>query len=257
MSQMTREEFPVHFGRQAFGPRDTARAGDVWRAAQDAAVAASAARGWPPSRYRTECCAFVIRGIRGFHDGEVRFGDVVTARTWVSAFRREMFSSRRVDLFVEGRRVFSGVQEWVHVAMPGMSIARASPELAASFGVADGAAWMEPEWPELSPREPSDAMEFQAWHVVMDPLDHMNHPAYVDVADEVVARVLASEGEAPSAWAPVAEDVVWRSAIRGGDLVTGAVLASQRDGTTGWWRVELRVGERRVAEVRLARRRVG
>lgn len=251
------EEFPVHFGRQAFGPRDTARAGDVWRAAQDAAVAASTARGWPPSRYRRENCAFVIRAIRGTHEGEVQFGDVVRARTWVSAFRRDMFSSRRVDLFVEGRRVFSGMQEWVHVSMPGLSIGRAAPELAAAFGVADGPSFEEPEWPELPPGEPTSAMEFQAWHVAMDPLDHMNHPAYVDVADEVVARALAAEGEAPSAWAPVADDVTWKSAVRGGDAVTGAILAADCDGAVRWWRIELRVGERRVAEVRLGRRRVG
>ena len=44
--------FPVTLQRNSFGPRLTARAGDVWRAFQEIAVVASTAAGWPPSRYR-------------------------------------------------------------------------------------------------------------------------------------------------------------------------------------------------------------
>src|SRR6476661_6115958 len=99
---MSLEEFPLHLQRNAFGPRDTARAGDLWRLCQDAAVLGSSRRGWPPERYRTESCAFVVRSMVLVHHRETAFGDALVARTWVSSFKRGTMSDRQVRVIGPG-----------------------------------------------------------------------------------------------------------------------------------------------------------
>ena len=65
----------LHLARSAFTPRDVARAGDVWRVFQEAAVAGSSAVGWPPGRYRETGTAFVVRQMTVVHHRETRFGE--------------------------------------------------------------------------------------------------------------------------------------------------------------------------------------
>src|SRR5688572_30785768 len=96
---MSVEEFPLHLPRNAFGPRDTARAGDLWRLFQDAAVVGSSRRGWDPPRYREASCAFIVRRMTVRHHAPTAFGDALQARTWVSSFKRDMMTDRQVRLF--------------------------------------------------------------------------------------------------------------------------------------------------------------
>jgi acyl-CoA thioesterase FadM len=227
------EELALHLPRNAFGPRDTARAGDIWRLCQDAAVLGSARRGWPPERYRSEGCAFVVREMTAVHHRTVSFGEPVVARTWVSTFRRGLFTDRQVRIVASGRPVASATQRWVHVAGPavqggtgssgsGMEVRRASPELEAAFplvsieGETDVAL---PDWEPVA-GSPVDRWSFEVWHGWMDPLAHVNHPAYLDWAEEGLSRVLAAAGLDPQGVIPIAEEVRWRQGIVAGEQVT-------------------------------------
>src|SRR5688500_14285673 len=129
---MSLETFDLHLPRNAFSPRDAARAGDIWRLLQDAAVLGSSRRGWTPERYREEGAAFVVRRMSVVHHREVAFGEPLTVLTWVSSFRRGMLSDRQIRVASRGDPAVSASQDWVHVAMPDMKPKRASDALIAA-----------------------------------------------------------------------------------------------------------------------------
>src|SRR5690606_5119242 len=85
-------EFPVRIPRHAFSPREAARAGDIWRVMQEVAVEGSTRCGWSPERYREAGIGFVVRTMTCVHDREAVFGEPVSARTWVSEFRRRLIN---------------------------------------------------------------------------------------------------------------------------------------------------------------------
>ncbi|NCG17813.1 MAG: hypothetical protein GWP91_02220, partial [Rhodobacterales bacterium] len=130
-------DFELLLSRNVFGPREVSRAGDLWRLCQDAALLGSSARGWDPARYRREGVAFVLRRMTAVHLKQVAFGDPITGTTWVSSFRRGMFSNRQIRMEVQGQRVTEATQEWVHVSQPELQITRAPASLIADFAVAD------------------------------------------------------------------------------------------------------------------------
>jgi acyl-CoA thioesterase FadM len=215
------EELSLHLQRNAFGPRETARAGDIWRLCQDAAVVGSSRRGWPPERYREVGAAFVVRSMVVVHHRPTMFGDRLTARTWVSSFRRDTLSDRQVRIDGPDGPIAGATQRWVHVQLPSLKPCRADAELVRSFGVvpdvdADCAlpAVVAPE----AGRE--HELRFEAWYTWMDPLAHANHPAYVDWADEATSRILVAAGLDPHALRPVAEEVTWRSGVVAPEVVT-------------------------------------
>ncbi len=238
---MTVFETDVALPRNAFGPRDTARAADLWRAAQDVAVAASTDRGWPPSRYRDASTAFVVRAGVGIHHREVRFGEPLHARSWVSDFRRDTFSARQVQVFGTHGLIFDVLQEWVHVQMPDGRMCRASPELRASFEVAR----LEP-LPELPETQldpvPDEGFKHTVFHVAMDPLGHVNHPATLDLAEECVARWFVARGGDPQAVEALGERIVWKLPIHAEPI--HIVVVGHRDGV---FAVEIRLADGRVA----------
>ena len=102
--------FPFIFPRHAFSVRDAPRAVDVWRCFQEAAVTGSTLCGWPPHRYREQGSAFVVRSMTVVHF-EPKYGDALTAQTWVANFRRGIFSRREIR---DGSGVVAAAsQEWV------------------------------------------------------------------------------------------------------------------------------------------------
>jgi acyl-CoA thioesterase FadM len=210
-------EVAVRLPRHAFSPRDVARAGDVWRACQEAAVEASSRAGWPPSRYRAAGTGFVVRSMVVVHERELAYGEELVARTWVSAFRRGIFSTRQVRLVAGGLPAVAATQEWVHVSAD-LTPRRAGPELVDAFPL--GEVSDAPELPAAEPADgPADRFELECWQTWMDPLAHVNHPAYVDWCDEAIARRAAAAGLAPGDLVPVAERVVFRSAATAGDRI--------------------------------------
>jgi acyl-CoA thioesterase FadM len=215
----------VHLPRHAFSARDAARAGDLWRAFQELAVEASTAAGWPPSRYREENVAFIVRSMTVVHAREAFYGERLRGHTWVSRLRREMFSTREVRIVGERGPLASARQEWVHVAATKDTLepARGSRALLDAFPAATGPANdTAPELPKIAAPIAVHAphvFELDAFHTWMDPLDHANHPAYVDWSDEALSRALAAAGIAPLTLVPVAEEATFKSGVTGGERV--------------------------------------
>lgn len=228
---MSLEEIQVALPRNAFGPHDRARPGDLWRVFQNAAIVGSARRGWPPERYRTTGSGFVVRSMVARHFRPTRFGDPLIARTWVSSFRRGLVSDRQVRLVTHGELVSAATQRWVHVTLPDLRPTRASKELESSFAIRrepDGDVTL----PAITDPE-SDGAEhrftFRCWYTWMDPLAHANHPAYLDWADEGTSRLLAESGRDPHALVGVAEEVSWTAGVVAPEEVT---VLTRRAGST-------------------------
>ncbi len=210
--------FPYQLPRNAFTFRDAARAGDLWRGFQDVAVFASSRAGWPPQRFRASGTSFVVAKMTVVHHRETSFGEALEGQSWVRKFRRGTLCTREVRLMAGGEAVVSGTQEWVHVDDAGKPT-RASSEVVEDFtpheegGVEMPAATQALEGPERT-------FTFAPWHTWMDPLDHVNHPQYVDFADEATARALSAVGASPLALVPLAETVRFKLPIVAGQSIT-------------------------------------
>jgi acyl-CoA thioesterase FadM len=207
--------------RHAASPRNVARAGDLWRLAQEAAVRASTEAGWPPERYVEERTGFVVYEVCARHLREVRHGEALTAHTWIRDVRRRMLSRREVRLDdAAGARVFAATQHWVFVSGEALRPTRASDEMVAAFPpveVDDPEVVLEPD---PSPVLGERAFSFEVWHTWVDPNRHVNHPTYVDFCDEAIGRIAAEAGADPQAIVPVAERIAWKAGAVGGDAVT-------------------------------------
>jgi acyl-CoA thioesterase FadM len=212
-----KHDIDLMLSRHCFTPRDVARAGDIWRVFQDAALIGSSRVGWPPTRYREERIAFIVRSMTVVHRREVRYGEPVRAQTWVSAFRRRIITPREIMLYASGEPVAMATQEWVHVADRireggGIRPERASQALVDSFDPVDeGPVATLPAWQEVE-APPAAPMRFQLWHTDMDPLAHANHPLYLDWCDEATSRLVQASGGDPQRLVPIAEWVKWRQA---------------------------------------------
>ena len=159
-------DLSLHLPRNAFNPRDSARAGDIWRCCQDVAVRGASALGWDPTRFRAVESAFVVREMTTVHHSEATYGDEVIGRTWINSFRRGLLCTRQIRLTVGERPLASSTQEWAHVSTKGgvMRAARANAELVAAFPI---------EGPDENVRLPDYTEDigsehvfvFQVWHL--------------------------------------------------------------------------------------------
>ena len=205
-------EFPLRLPRHAFSARGAARAGDLWRCFQEAALEGSTRAGWPPSRYRAGGNAFVVGEMTVRHYDEARYGEPVHAKTWISRFQRGTIAVREVRLFEGGSSIASASQKWVHVGSD-MRPRRAPADLIEAFAEYHDTSTVE--LPSFTPFESEGSpfsFSFRPWHTAMDPLDHVNHPAYVDWCDEVVCRFLHSHRVWPAELVPVAERIAFKAA---------------------------------------------
>jgi acyl-CoA thioesterase FadM len=260
---------PTSLPRHAFSARDAARAGDVWRAFQEVAVEASTLAGWPPLRYRDEHAAFVMRSMTVTHRHEVLYGERLEASTWVQSFRRGMFSNREIRLRSPRGAIASTSQTWVYVRASRRSdgswelaperapatLEEAFPIHAPSPELAAGAATL----PDATPREGAPfELQLDAWSTWMDPLDHVNHPAYLDWCDESTSRALRRAGLDAVALVPVAESATYSRGVQALEHVT---VRSRITGITGAGDVVLAhaitVDEVRCASVTTVRRVLG
>jgi acyl-CoA thioesterase FadM len=201
--------------RHACSPRDACRAGDLWRLVQEVAVRDSAARGWPPSRYRASGTGFVVRAITGVHHREARYDEEIHAETWITDIRRGVLMRRETRF----AGVLDASVEWVHVGADG-GLSRAPAELLAAFQprLDGGPGARLPEW---TPEPPLALPSFplRPWWTEMDPLGHTNHPRYVDWAEEALSCWLAGRGADPLGLVPVADHIRYLSAARAGDAI--------------------------------------
>ncbi len=217
--------FSVRLPRHCVSPRQVARAGDIWRLCQEAAVRASMEAGWSGQRFIDEGVGFIVSRMTVVHHRELAYGEPVQARTWIRDWRRAILSRREVRLSVEGSSVAEATQQWVHVALNedsgGITPARASDALLDSF---PAMALDEPmvRLPEVvSPvLSAPHVFSLDVWHTWMDPFAHVNHPVYVDWADEAIARRVVAAGHDPQRIVPVAEQVRYKRGLTGGTSVT-------------------------------------
>ncbi len=247
-------EVDVMLPRSAFTPRETARAGDVWRLFQDVAVGGSIGAGWPPERYRDEGVSFIVRSMVVLHHRETIYGEALKGRTWPSRFRRGLFFTRECRVSSPRGVIASATQEWVHVSSD-LQLVRASEALVAAFPV-------EAHEPPVA-LPAFDAIEgarthrfdFSCWHTWMDPLAHVNHPAYVDFCDEATSRAMATEGLDPQRLSPIAEEARFSSGVVAGDevAVLTRVVGRTSEGAAVFEH-HVEVGDRTCARVVTMRR---
>ncbi len=206
--------FPVTLQRSVFGPRLTARAGDVWRAMQDVVVDQSSSVGWTPERYVEHDRMFIVRTMTTRHRREVREAEALRGVTWVSRARRDMLFTREVRLFTdaEDEPLATATQEWALLTRA-LEPTRASQAMYDAFTITEG--FPSTELPTVQAHASAWRFThtFTTWHLWMDPHGHVNHPAYVDYCDESVSRAVARAGLDAQRLRPVAETVHFKAAI--------------------------------------------
>jgi acyl-CoA thioesterase FadM len=219
-----------------------ARAGDIWRLFQEAAVRASVDVGWSGQRFIDEGVGFIVSRMTVIHHRELAYGEPVDGRTWIRDWRRSTLSRREVRLSVAEEAIADATQQWVHVALNtdsgGITPTRASEALLASFPSLDVDVPMVRMPEVVSPvRSAPHVFSFDVWHTWMDPFAHVNHPVYVDWADEAIARQMIAVGLDPQRIVPVADQVRFKRGLTGGTSVT---LETQIQGLTSSGDVVLR-----------------
>lgn len=221
---------PLTLPRHAVSPRQVARGGDVWRLFQEAAVIASERSAWPAQRFVDAGVGFIVSRMTVTHQHEIEFGIPLEANTWIRDFRRGVLSKREVRLNQGGRLVAKATQQWVHVAAgergPGGELLTAMTPSRASNDLISAFAPVETDEPSVLLPQVSSPVEaaphhFQmdVWHTWMDPLAHVNHPAYLDWCDEATCRQLTSAGLNPQMMAPVAEELRYKRGLSAGTRV--------------------------------------
>lgn len=211
--------FALTLPRHCFSPREVPRPGDIWRLAQAAAIRDSGRRGWPPKRYLAEGTGFVVYGAVVHYHRPFAYGDPLEARTWLRDFRRGILSRREVRLFADGQLAAAVTQRWAHISAD-MTPTRASADLLEAFKPTPTTTreLRLPDWEDHT--GPRFEQRFRCWHTRVDPLNHANHPAYVDWCEEALAAAVADAGGDPHGLVPVADRVSWKLGINGGESVT-------------------------------------
>jgi acyl-CoA thioester hydrolase len=103
---------------------------------QDAAVAHSAAQGWPGERYAQAGFGWVVRWHRIEYLQPALAGDQLIVRTWVATMQKVM-SLRRYQFIRDGDRALLATAEtmWAFIDYATVRPARILPEVAAAFTV--------------------------------------------------------------------------------------------------------------------------
>ncbi|HWB07926.1 MAG TPA: acyl-CoA thioesterase [Pirellulales bacterium] len=101
---------------------------------QDAALAHSAAQGWPPQAYRQLGLGWVVRSHEITYERSALAGDLVLVRTWVASFRKAS-SVRRYDVVrqADGKRLATAATNWAFVDYSTGLPARIPPQIVESF----------------------------------------------------------------------------------------------------------------------------
>ena len=210
----------LHLPRHAVTPRQVARAGELWRLFQVAAVEASARKGWPPHRFLATGAAFIVANMTVVHEREASYGETVWGRSWLRDFRRQMMARREVCVLGEEGLIARASQQWVYVDAQ-VRPQRAPAELVDSFAVHGGEdpPLALPAFERFEEARGPSRFALSVWHTWMDPIGHVNHPVYVDWCDEAIAQVVGAAGLDAQAVVPVAERIRFRRGAVAGDQV--------------------------------------
>ncbi len=210
-------EFAVVTPRRAVDPRGMVRAAEIWRLAQEAAVQGTIALGWSPERLRREQRAFVVSDMTVVHHRQAAYGERVRARTWVRSVHRSTLFGRELRLWSPHGPIAAIAQRWAHVAWTGPDALEVCPAKADLLGAMQAAPTPGVPVPALPPVVRPVAPvgwshRIEVWHTWMDPLGHVNHPAYLDFVDEVLCRWVHATGGDAQSIVPVADRLRYRQA---------------------------------------------
>lgn len=198
-----------------------------------------------------------MRSMRVRHVHQIRYGERLHARTWIRGMRRDgMLCTRQVELRSERGLMCEGTQQWVHVTSD-LKPRRADPALLAAFPVRDEGADVSLPTAPRDHDHPAFGFDVEVWHGWMDPLDHVNHPAYLDWTDESLFRRMHAGGVNPQLLRPRYEHVVY---LRGATATQTAHVQTRLEGVAEnalCFAHEIRVGEHVCATVRSVRDIVG
>lgn len=109
---------------------------------QTAALAHSAAQGWPGEVYQRLGMVWVVRSHEITYERPAFEGDSIVVRTWVASFHRAS-SVRRYDIVrvADRKRLATAATNWAFVKLSTGLPARVPPEIIGSFEIiADAAA---------------------------------------------------------------------------------------------------------------------
>jgi acyl-CoA thioester hydrolase len=104
---------------------------------QEAALAHSAAQGWPPERYLESGCGFVVRSHQIEFLRPALVGDEIVVRTWVADFRKAA-SLRRYRILRGGDETLlaTAQTDWVFIKISRGLPVRIPPDVRESFELA-------------------------------------------------------------------------------------------------------------------------
>jgi len=106
---------------------------------QDAAVAHSSARGWPPERHLALGAGWVVRSHTIEYIRPARLGDEIVVQTWVADFKK-VTSRRRYRIYrvEDGVLLAQAETLWAFVTYATGQPTRIHPDVAASFELPEG-----------------------------------------------------------------------------------------------------------------------
>lgn len=105
---------------------------------QDAALAHSAAQGWPPEAYIALGAGFVVRAHRVEYLRSALLDEELIIRTWVSRFRR-VTSLRRYDIVRadDGVLLARAATDWAFINLTTRMPCRVPPEVSQAFEIVE------------------------------------------------------------------------------------------------------------------------
>jgi acyl-CoA thioester hydrolase len=106
---------------------------------QAAALAHSAAQGWPPQRYQEAGMGWVVRAHQIKYVQPAFLGEAVVVRTWVADLKRASSTRNYKILRATDRGLLAtAATEWAFVRFPAGTLQRIPPELIQSFELSTG-----------------------------------------------------------------------------------------------------------------------
>lgn len=164
---------------------------------QEAALDASADVGYGVARYQAMDRLWLVHDTDITYLRPLRYGDVVTVRTWVADFRR-VRSQRAYELFLagSGEPVANATSDWVFLDATTMRPATIPTEIVAAYfdGIAP-VAEKPAKFPEAPPPPPGT---FTLRHTVewrdIDQAGHVNNANYLAYIEECNTHVCIAHG---------------------------------------------------------------
>jgi acyl-CoA thioester hydrolase len=186
-----------HYELDAFGHVNGV---NLVRYMQEAAIEASTALGFSPDWYNQHGVGWVVRKLSLRYFAPARYGDEVTAATWLSGLRG-VRSIREYDLTLgrDSRRVARGRAEWVYMNFHTGEPTRIPEAWANAFTLKD-----KPEDLGIrlsNPRSTENARRYVSQRRVefheLDTVQHVNHAVYLQWIDAAFLDALRAAGLAP------------------------------------------------------------